>query len=157
MSELKSAAAEFLSHRRIAVAGVSRDRPNAGNVIYRRLRQEGYQVFAVNPHADVVEGDRCFHALDEIEGGVDGVVITTPPDAAPDVVRECVQTGTPRVWLHRSFGKGSASEEAAALCEKEGVTVINGACPRMYIEPIDVAHRCFRWYMGVTGKRPRMS
>jgi predicted CoA-binding protein len=58
MTSIKHAASEFLAHRRIAVTGVSRSPANhGGNVVYNRLRERGYQVFAVNPNADEVEGD----------------------------------------------------------------------------------------------------
>ena len=54
---------EFLAHKRIAVAGVSRTPQNTANAIYRKLRDEGYEVFAVNPNADEVEGDRCYATI----------------------------------------------------------------------------------------------
>ena len=155
MSTLKQTAAEFLSHRRIALAGASGETPNAGNIIYRRLRSDGFDVFAVNPHADLVEGDRCFHELAEIEGGVDVVVVATPPAASVAVVQDCVRTGTSRVWLHRAFGEGTVSADAVALCEREGIHVIAGACPMMFLQPVDVGHRCIRWVLSATGKLPR--
>jgi len=43
-------------------------------VVYQRLRQRGYQVFAVNPNADHVEGDPCYHRRPAA-----GVVTDTPP------------------------------------------------------------------------------
>ena len=45
---------------RIAVAGVSRDSKQPANLIYRRLRATGHEVFAVDPNADEVEGDVCY-------------------------------------------------------------------------------------------------
>ena len=112
MSALKEAAEEFLGQKRIAVAGVSRN-PGSGqaaNVVYRRLRDRGYSVFAVNPNADTVEGDRCYHDLKSIEGGVDGVVVATTPAVAEQVVVDCAELGIERAWLHGSFGTGSRSE-----------------------------------------------
>jgi hypothetical protein len=54
---IKDAASVFLSHKRVAVTGVSRTPGNHGsNVVYKRLRERGYDVFAVNPNADEVEG-----------------------------------------------------------------------------------------------------
>lgn len=156
MSGLERAAAEFLSHGRIAVAGVSRDQPNAGNIIYRRLRTDGYQVFALNPNADVVEGDRCYHTLADIEGGVDVVIVATAPAVSESVVQESVRAGVTRVWLHRSFGDGSVSPAAVALCERAGIQVIAGGCPMMYLHPTDMPHRCFRWLLGATGKLPHV-
>jgi uncharacterized protein len=69
MQKMKQAAAEFLAGKRVAVTGVSRN-PGAhgSNVVYQRLRERGYQVFAVNPNADKVEGDRCCHDLRSIPG-----------------------------------------------------------------------------------------
>lgn len=154
MKSLQEAASEFLSHRRIAVAGVARDGASAANIVYRRLRSERYEVFPLNPHAEEVEGDRCYHSLAEIPGGVEGVVIGTPSTAATDVVRECIEAGVRRVWLHRSFGTGSVSDDAVALAEREGIAVIAGACPMMFLQPVDLPHRCVRWVLGATGKLP---
>ena len=72
---------DFLAHKRIAVAGVSRhnsDHP-VGNLIYQRLKKTGHDVFPVNPHMQTFEGDRCYPNLQSIPGGVDGVVIITRP------------------------------------------------------------------------------
>jgi len=154
MSTLAVAATEFLSHRRIAVAGVSRDQPNAANVIYRRLRSDGYDVFAINPAADHVEGDRCYPSLDAIEGGVDGVVVGTPPDAALKLVEDCAAAGVRRVWLHRGIGPGSMSAAAVRFCEEHDVAVIAGACPMMFVQPTDLGHRCICWVLGKFGKLP---
>jgi uncharacterized protein len=154
MTTLQQAAGEFLSHRRIAVAGVARDGASAANVVYRRLRAEGYEVFPVNPSAEQVEGDRCYASVGSIPGGVDGVVIGTPPHASAEVVRDCVAAGVPRVWFHRSFGAGSVAEQAVTLAEREGLAVIAGACPMMFLDPVDLPHRCMRWVLGVTGKLP---
>jgi predicted CoA-binding protein len=80
MPTLKEAANDFLAQKRIAVAGVSRTPAGHGaNVVYTGLRKAGYQVFAVNPHADQVEGDTCYHDIKSIPGGVDAVVIGTAP------------------------------------------------------------------------------
>jgi predicted CoA-binding protein len=154
MSSLAAAAAEFLSQRRIAVAGVSRDKPNAANGIYRRLKADGYDVYAVNPAADQVEGDRCYRSVGAIEGGVDGVVVGTHPAAALAVVEECVAAGVRRVWLHKSIGAGSVSAEAVRYCEEHGVAVIAGACPMMYVKGADFGHRCMCWVLDKLNKLP---
>ena len=80
MIPVKQAAAEFLAQKRIAVTGVSRSPKDHGaNVVYKRLRDRGYTVFAINPNADEVEGDHCYHDLTSVPGGVEGVVIGTSP------------------------------------------------------------------------------
>ena len=151
---LREAAEEFLAQERIAVAGVSRDSGQAANAIYRRLRDSGYTVTPVNPSAEELEGDRAYSSVSAVPERPDAVLIATHPDAAPAVARDCVEAGVPRVWLHRSFGTGSVSDDATAICRDAGIAVLDGGCPMMFLEPVDIAHRCFRWILGATGKLP---
>jgi uncharacterized protein len=156
MQTIKEAAAEFLAQRRIAVTGVSRNGTSHGaNVVYQRLRQRGYEVFAVNPNADTVEGDRSYHDLRSIEGGVDGVVLGTRPDRDLDTLRECVDLGIKRVWMHRGPGPGSVSAEATQYGREHGITVIDGGCPLMFGPTADGGHKVMRAFMTLTGAVPR--
>ena len=154
MARLDDAVREFLGRKRIAVAGVSRGGALPANAIYKKLRGAGYDVFAVNPAAIEVEGARCYPTLRAIPGGVEAVVIATPPEAADALVHECADLGIRHVWMHRSFGQGSVSASAAALGREKGLSVIDGACPMMYVNP-DVGHRCIRWILKVTGGVPK--
>jgi predicted CoA-binding protein len=154
MATLRQAADEFLAQRRIAVAGVSRDGKHSANLIYRRLRDTGHEVFAVNPNAEEVEGTRCYASVKAIPGGVDGVVIATPAQASLDVATDCAAAGVPRVWLHRGVGPGSSSEAAVAYCHEHNITTIPGGCPCMFGETSDPGHKCLRAMLTVTGKLP---
>ena len=148
---------DFLAQKRIAVAGVSRDKSHhpVGNVIYHRLKTTGHEVFAVNPHMQTFEGDRCYPDLQAIPGGVDGVVIITRPTTTQRIVRDCNEAGVRRVWMHRSMGKGtSVSSEAVEYCQQHDISVIAGACPMMYGEGADVGHTCMRWILRLTGGLP---
>jgi predicted CoA-binding protein len=156
MGTMREAANEFLSHHRIAVTGVSRDSKTHGsNFVYQRLRDRGYQVFAVNPNADEVESDPCYHDLKSIEGGVDAVVIGTSPEHAMGTMRECVELGICQVWMHRSFGAGSVSDEATSYGRERGITVIDGGCPLMFDPCADPGHKVMRLIFTMTGKVPR--
>ena len=139
--------AAFLRGKRIAVAGVSRQAGQAANAVYRKLRDSGYETLAVNPHASEVEGDRCYPDLASISGPIDGVVVATHPQVSVELVRQSSERGVPRVWLHRSFGRGSVSEAAIRECEARGVQCIVGGCPLMYCAPVDFGHRCMRWWL----------
>ncbi len=155
MTSIKQAATEFLSRKRIAVTGVSRSsRDHGSNVVYQRLRQRGYQVFAVNPNAEQVEGDRCYPDLRSIPGGVEAVVIGTRPQFAEQTMRECVDLGVKLVWMHRAFGAGSVSPEATRHGREHGITVIDGGCPCMFDPAADPGHKVMRAVMTLTGKVP---
>ena len=156
MVDIRQAADTFLANHRIAVTGVSRTPgSHGGNVVYRRLRERGYEVFAVNPNADTVEGDPCYLDLKSVPGGVDAVVIATRPSIAEQTMRECVELGIDQVWMHRSFGSGSVSDEAAAYGRDHGITVIDGGCPLMFAPCDDTPHRFLRRVSTWTGKAPR--
>ncbi|HMF98766.1 MAG TPA: CoA-binding protein [Vicinamibacterales bacterium] len=148
---------DFLAQRRIAVAGVSRESSHhpAANLIYRRLKNTGHQVFAVNPHMQTFEGDRCYPDLQSIAGGVDGVVIVTRPESTERIVRDCRDAGVRRVWMHQSMQKGSSvSPEAVEYCRQHEISVIAGACPMMYGTGVDFGHTCMRWILKLTGRQP---
>ena len=145
MQNVKDAAATFLANNRVAVTGVSRTPATHGaNNVYQRLRERGYEVFAVNPNADRVEGDACYHDLKSIPGGVDAVVIGTRPEIAEDTMRECVDLGITQVWMHRGPGEGSVSPAATAYGRHHGVTVIDGGCPCMFGPTADFGHKVMR-------------
>lgn len=145
MPTMKEAAAAFLANKRIAVTGVSRTAKDHGaNTVFKRLRDRGYQVFAVNPNADTVEGVHSYPDLKSIPGGVDAVVIATAPRNAETTMHECDELGIKQVWMHRSFGPGSVSETATRFGRERGITVIDGGCPLMF-EPIaDFGHKVMR-------------
>lgn len=154
--DVKDAAAEFLACRRVAVTGVSRQSGgHGGNTVYKRLRDRGYEVFAVNPNAEVVEGDPCYAHLADIPGGVEAVVIATRPEEAEATVRECASLGIRRVWMHRGAGPGSVCAQAATVGREQGITVIDGGCPLMYPPTADVVHKVMRWFGTRTGSVPR--
>ena len=145
MQSVKEAAATFLATKRVAVTGVSRTAKGHGsNAVYQRLRARGYEVFAVNPNADQVEGDRCYRDLASIPGGVEAVVIGTRPEAAEDTVRQCAELGIKQVWMHRGPGEGSVSESATRYGREHGITVIDGGCPLMFGPTADVGHKIMR-------------
>jgi len=145
MQSINQAAAEFLASRRVAVTGVSRTpKTHGANNVYRRLRERGYQVFAVNPNTGEVEGDRCYQDLKSIPGGVDAVVIGTRPEIAEDTMRECAELAIKRVWMHRGPGAGSVSGAATAYGRAHAITVIDGGCPLMFGPTADVGHKIMR-------------
>ena len=152
---LSRAAAEFLAQKRFAVAGVSRAGSAPANLIFKKLKDSGREVHAINPNAETVEGERCYDSLASLREPPDAVVIATHADQAIEIARQCKAAGVRNVWFHRSIDGGSYSPEAAALCAAYGAMVIPGSCPLMHLEPIDVPHRCMRGVLSLTGTLPK--
>ncbi len=154
--KMKLAAEQFLTGHRIAVTGVSRSpKDHGGNVVYRRLRERGYDVVAVNPCAEVVEGDPCYPDLASVPGHLDGVVIATRPERAEATMRECADLGVRSVWMHRGIGQGGVSDAATQFGRVHGMTVIDGGCPCMFGPTADRGHRVLRAMLTPTSAVPR--
>ena len=145
MQKVNEAASAFLANKRVAVTGVSRTpKTHGSNNVYRRLRERGYEVFAVNPNAQEVEGDRSYPDLKSIPGGVEAVVIGTRPELAEDTMHECAELGITHVWMHRGPGGGSVSGAATDYGRQHGITVIDGGCPLMFEPTADFGHKIMR-------------
>lgn len=155
MATVPESIAQFLQSSRIAVAGVSRRGDVAANAVFKKLRDCGYTVYPVNPNAEEVEGVQCYPDLGSIPEKVDSVVIATHPGVSASIVQQCKDRGVARVWFHRSFGAGSVAEEAVRECERLGIECIVGGCPLMFCDPVDVGHKCMRWWLQYRGRVPR--
>jgi predicted CoA-binding protein len=146
MQSIDEAASAFLANKRVAVTGVSRTpKTHGSNNVYKRLRERGYDVFAVNPNASEVEGDHSYPDLKSIPGGVGAVVIGTRPETADETMRECAELGIKHVWMHRGPGAGSVSRPATEYGRQRGITVIDGGCPCMFAPTADFGHKVMRF------------
>jgi predicted CoA-binding protein len=141
---------EFLAQKKIAVVGVSRKKTKFGNAIYKELKQKGYQVFPINRHINVFEGDTCYPDLHSIPEKVDAVIINVPPAQAEKVVKEAKDAGIGKVWLQQ----GSQSEAAVKYSEENGIDCVSNECILMFAQPSAFVHRAHRWVWGVLGKLP---
>jgi hypothetical protein len=150
MATYQEKVSDFLAQRRIAVVGLSRQEANPANFIYRKLKHNGHQVYAINPAAETIEdGDPCYPNVQSLPERPDGVVIVTRPEVTAQVVQDCAAAGVKRVWLHASMihGGTSYSPQAVAFCQQAHMEVIEGGCPMMFAPPVDFAHKCMKWVM----------
>ncbi len=146
MDASPSDARAFFQMRRLAVVGVSRDRKSFSRAIFRELKKRGYDVVPVNPLGGHVDDVPCANRLGEIVPPPEGVLVLTPPAITEQVVRECAEAGVRRVWMHRGAGPGSVSAAAVTFCRENGIEVIDGACPFMYLPHTQIFHRVHGWF-----------
>jgi hypothetical protein len=149
---------DFLAQKKIAVVGVSDKRETGCNAAYRRFKQAGYNVSAVNPHITTFDGDPCYPDLQSIPEAPDAVFILTNPKISEQVVQQCIDLGVKRVWMHCLMGTKpglaanmtSVSPEAVRMCRENGITVIPGGCPNQQLNP-DFGHKLMRGLFGMMG------
>jgi len=162
MAKLDNMVKDFLSQKKIAVVGVSDKRETGCNLNYKKFKDNGYQVFAVNPRIATFEGDACYPDLKSIPEKVDAVFILASPKVTDQIVDQCVELGVKHVWMHCMMGTKpglaasmtSVSPSAVEKARANGITVIPGSCPNQFLQP-DFGHAMMRgmWklfgFMGV--------
>lgn len=137
---------QFLSSRRIALVGFSRNPKDFSRVIDAQFRERGYEVVPVHPEMTEVDGRRAFPRVGAIDAPVDAALVMVPPSLAESVVRDSLDAGVRRIWLHRGAGKGSASPGALEVCRSRGVIPIRDLCPMMALPGASWPHRLHGWF-----------
>jgi len=128
----------FLQLKSIAVLGYSSEGNQPANAIYKKLKDNGYQVFAVK---DIP----CYPDVKAMPEPVQGAVLCTPASASEQAVKDCAERNISQVWMHTGMGPGSYDPEAFETAKKLGLEVIPGGCPMMYVKP-DIFHKCMGWF-----------
>jgi predicted CoA-binding protein len=156
MAKIDELVKDFLAQKKIAVVGVSDKRETGCNLSYRKFKQAGYQVYAVNPRISTFDGDPCYPDLKSLPEKPEAVFILASPRVTDLIVQQCVDLGVKHVWMHCMMGTkaglatsmSSVSPEAVKLCRENGIAVIPGSCPNQFLKP-DIGHAMMRgmWRM----------
>lgn len=148
---------DFLLQKRLAMVGVSRHPDDFSRTLFRELCRRGYDMVAVNPSAkgNEIEGKACHARLQDIQPPVDGVLVLTTPCETVGVVHDCIEARVRRVWMYRSTGQGSVSPEAVDLCKKNGIRVVEGHCPFMFLPGTQFFHRFHGVLLKLVGRYPK--
>lgn len=146
---------DFLAQKRIAIVGMSREAASMSEAVFKELSKRGYDVVPVNPNVPEVMGRKCFARVQDIQPPVDAALLMTSPAVTEAVVKDCVECGIKRVWMHRGVGQGSVSEKAIEVCREQGIRVIPGECPFMFLPQSGGIHNLHGFIRRVTGRFPR--
>ena len=151
MAKVDDMVQEFLAQKKIAVVGVSDKRETGCNMAYQKFKENGYQVYPVNPRIDSYDGVTCYPDLKAIPDKLDAVFILASPKVTDQIVQQCVDLGVKHVWMHcmmgtkpgLAAGMTSVSQEAVEMCNANGIAVIPGSCPNQFMDP-DFGHKMMR-------------
>jgi hypothetical protein len=158
MKKLDNLVQDFLAQKKIAVVGVSDKRDTGCNLAFKKFKENGYQVFAVNPRISTYDGQMCYADLKSIPEKVDAVFVLTSPKVTEQVIQQCVDLGIKHVWMHCMMGTKpglaasmtSVSQSAVELCKANGIAVIPGSCPNQFLKP-DFGHVLMRGMTRILG------
>jgi len=158
MAKIDNLVQNFLAQKKIAVVGVSDKRETGCNLAYTKFKENGYQVFAVNPRISTFNGDACYPDLKSLPEKPDAVFLLTNPKVTDQIIQQCVDLGIKHVWMHcmmgtkpgLASGMTSVSQSAVEMCETNGIEVIPGSCPNQFIKP-DIGHSMMRGLWSLLG------
>ena len=145
---------EFLALRRVALVGVSRNPGDFSRRLFHEMCERGYDMVPVNLIAEEIEGRECFPCLQAVKPPVDGALVMTAFHRTLRVVRDCAEAGIRRVWLYRAAGKGAVSPEAVDFCRGNGILVVEGYCPYMFLPGAAFPHRAHGFLMKLAHRYP---
>ena len=146
---------DFLALRRIALVGASRDPKDFSRYLFQEMHRKGYDMVPVNPSANELDGKPCFARVQDIQPPVDAALVMTAARNTEQVVRDCAEAGIHYVWMHRSGGPGAVSPEAVHFCLKQGIHLVEGHCPLMFLPHTPFFHRVHGFLLKLTGSYPR--
>lgn len=108
----------------VAVVGANDDPSKYGSIVYRDLKRKGYQVFAVNPNRETVDGDPAYPNLASLPEAPTIINFVVPPSVTLQVLAEAQALGYKLVWLQ----PGSASPEVRSYVDANEFEALIDAC-----------------------------
>jgi len=107
----------------IAIIGASNDRSKFGNKAVRAFRQQGYEVFPVNPKEEMVEGLPAFKSIAAVPVRPQMVSVYLPPPVLLKVLPDIAAKGCDELWLN----PGTESDEVLVAAGRLKLNVVQ-AC-----------------------------
>jgi predicted CoA-binding protein len=145
----------FLSLRRIAFAGLSRNPKHFSRALFHEFRVRGYTALPVNPQAEEIESIPCAPKVSAIDPAPEGVLVMTPAHASAEVVEDAARAGVRHVWLYRALGEGAVSSRALDIASAHMMQVVAGECPWMFLPQSGFPHNVHRGFRSLVGSLPR--
>jgi len=148
---------DFLAQKRIAIIGASRDPKSFSIMLLKEFVRRGYEAVPVNPKTPNVLGRTCYARVEDIQPPVQGAILLTPSQFTENGIAECAKAGIPRIWIYGANGKSNLSQKTLPFCEEQGIKVIAGQCPFMFLSGAGGVHRFHGFVRKITGRYPQRS
>jgi predicted CoA-binding protein len=151
MKVTKASIDSFLATRKIAIAGVSRDPKKFGHIVFKQLKDKGFEVYPINPEVDNIAGTPCFRSVSALPLSVHSLVVITPKKQTRAVVAEAISKGIDNIWIQQM----SDTPEAIELVKAHPINLIAKECILMHTDPVTGIHKFHRSIMKLFGLYPK--
>jgi uncharacterized protein len=107
----------------VAIIGASSHRNKFGNKAVRAFREQGYQVYPVNPNEAEIEGLPAYKKITDVPVRPEMISVYVPPPVLFKLLPDIAKRGCDELWLN----PGTESDEVLAEAERLGLNTIQ-AC-----------------------------
>jgi len=119
----------FETCRTIGVYGMSKNPEKPAHYVPAFLLSKGYIIIPINPYADQIIGQRCYHHLSVVQEKIDILEVFRPSERVAAVIKEAIARRKEKgdisvVWLQ----EGIQNPEAQRIAEEAGIVCIQDRC-----------------------------
>jgi predicted CoA-binding protein len=144
---------QFLSPRKMAIAGVSRNPKKFGGSVFRELKEKGFELYPVNKNTDEIQGVKCYKSVTDLPGDVKHLFIVTPKESTASVAGEAILKGMDMIWIQQK----SETPEAVEAINEAGISLIHKKCIMMFAAPVKGPHNFHRFLVKLFGGYPKLA
>ena len=141
---------DFLAPKKMAIAGVSRDKKKFGYSVFADLVKLGYDIYPVNPNADNIDDKKCYRDMQALPENVENLLILTPREKTDDILKEAIKKGINNIWIQQM----SQTEKSREIAEKANVSLIEKQCIFMFANPTGI-HKFHAFLKKLFGAYPK--
>lgn len=147
----KESIEQFLASKKIAVAGVSKNKKKFGYAVFNELRQKGYDICPINPKLNEIEGIKCYKSVKEIPADYEKLFIATPKTATDEIIKEAAQKGIKHIWVQQTAN----TKETAQTAKDANIDLIEKECIFMFADPVTSIHKFHKVIWKLFGLLPK--
>ncbi len=147
----KESIEKFLAPKKIAMAGVSSNQKKFGYIIFKELREKGFDICPVNPKVEAIDGVKCYKSVSDIPDDYEKLFLATPKDVTDSIIKDAAKKGIKHIWIQQMAN----TKESSTLANDLGIELIEKECIFMFAEPVTSIHKFHRFIWKFFGKLPK--
>lgn len=124
----------FLENKTLAIAGVSRNHKNFGFLVYKTLRENGYDLYPINPNAEENNDTNWFRSVFDVPDHVRNLLILTHKRDTENVLKDAIQKGFKNIWIQQM----SETTNSLKIASDNHINLVSKACIMMYVNPTGI-------------------
>jgi len=124
MDKIEKVKKEMLGKKVWAVIGATPDLKKFGYKIYKKLKDNGYTVYGINPNYESLEGDKIYSSLKDLPEKPECVDMVVNPKVTKAVLMEVEELGIEYVW----FQPGTFNKDVINTAEEKNLNIVYNDC-----------------------------